>query len=156
MKENIVSIVFDFSPLTKEELNSLELTDGFYSPYNLKAIYMNEIVGYIVVEERNPNFVLNNLLSKELYKWSIQLNNKKWLCIRKIYFQEQYLYSGNLENMFDEFISKIPNGYYLWCNISNKELNQYITQIGGFTDLPIGICPNTSIRIFNVYQRNYE
>ena len=38
----------------------------------------------------------------------------------------------------------------------NKELNQYITQIGGFTDLPIGICPNTSIRIFNVYQRNSE
>ena len=65
MEENIVSIVFDFSPITKEELNSLELTDGFYSPYNLKAIYMNEIVGYIVVEERKPNFVLNNLLSKE-------------------------------------------------------------------------------------------
>lgn len=108
----------------------------------------------IFIDSREINFDL--YLSKELYKWSIQLNNKKWLCIRKIYFQEQYLYSGNLENMFDEFISKIPNGYYLWCNISNKELNQYITQIGGFTDLPIGICPNTSIRIFNVYQRNNE
>jgi hypothetical protein len=55
----------------------------------------------------------------------------------------------NLENMFDEFISKIPHGFNLWCNISNKELNQYITQIGGFTDLPIGICPNTKIRIFD-------
>ena len=86
----------------------------------------------------------------------MQLNSKKWFCIRKIYFQKQHFYSGNLENMFDEFISKIPYGFNLWCNISNKELNQHITQIGGFTDLPIGICPNTSIRIFNVYQRNSE
>ena len=75
---------------------------------------------------------------------------------RKIYFQEQYLYSGNLENMFDEFVSKLPDGYNLWCNISRSELNQYITQIGGFADLPNEICPNTSVRIFNVYQRNKE
>ena len=58
MRENIVSTVFDFQTLTKDDLNSLELTDGFYSPYNIKAVYMNKIVGYIVVEERNPNFVL--------------------------------------------------------------------------------------------------
>lgn len=156
MRENIESIVFDFQTLTKDDLNSLELTDGFYSQYNIKAVYMNKIVGYIVVEERNPNFVLNHSLSKDLYDWSAQLNSKKWFCIRKIYFQEQHLYSGNLENMFDEFISKIPYGFNLWCNISNKELNQYITQIGGFMDLPIGICPNTSTRIYNVYQRNNE
>ena len=58
MRENIVSTVFDFQTLTKDDLNSLEVTDGFYSPYNIKAVYMNKIVGYIVVEERNPNFVL--------------------------------------------------------------------------------------------------
>ena len=155
-KANMGSIIFEFNPLTKDDLNSLELTDGFYSPYNIKALYMDEIVGYIVVEERKPNFVLNSSLSKELHEWSARLNDKKWLCIRKIYFQEQYLYSGNLENMFDKFVSKLPDGYNLWCNISRSELNQYITQIGGFADLPNEICPNTSVRIFNVYQRNKE
>ncbi len=156
MEENIVSVVFDFLSLTKDDFNLYGIADVYYSPYSIKAVYMNEIVGYIVVEERNPNFVLNDSLNEDLYNRTVLLNNHKWLYIRKIRFHSGYLHSGNLENMFDKLISKIPNEYNLWCNISIKQMEKYIMQIGGFTDLPQEICPNRNIRIFNVYQRNNE
>ena len=45
------SPLFVFSSLNRGELNTIELTDGFHSPYNIKAVFNSEIVGYIIVEE---------------------------------------------------------------------------------------------------------
>ena len=144
------SALFDFSSLCKEELSSIELTDGFHSPYNVKAVFNSEIVGYIIIEETNPHFQAIEPLDEGLLECLNLLNSKRWLHIRKICFDERYRFTGNLENLFDNLISILPDDCGLWCNIS-MDSHKYIEQIGGFTELPNAICSNTSIRIFSVY-----
>ena len=72
-----------------------------------------------------------------------------------MYFKEQFRDTGNLENMFDKLVSILPDDCDLWCNVS-MDSNKYIEQIGGFTSVPKSFCTNTSVRIFNVYQRKHE
>lgn len=149
------SPTFEFSPLTMEELNSLELTEGFHSPYNIKALFNGEIVGYIIIEETKPHFRANAPLDEALLNHLKLLNNKQWFLIRKIHFAEKYRATGNLENMFDKLVSILPDDCDLWCNVS-MDSHKYIEQIGGFTNVPKSISSNTSVRVFNVYQRRHE
>lgn len=151
----IPSPSFEFSTLSMDELNSLDLTDGFYSPFNIKCVFSNEIVGYIIVEELDPHFQANEPLDEGLLSHLNLLNSKRWFLIRKIYFKEKYRDTGNLENMFDKLVCKLPDNCDLWCNVS-MDSHKYIEQIGGFTNVPKSICSNTSVRIFNVYQRRHE
>ena len=149
------SPLFVFSSLNRWELNSIELTDGFHSPYNIKAVFNSEIVGYIIVEETNPHFQANEPLDDSLLNHLNLLNSKRWFLIRKMYFKEQFRDTGNLENMFDKLVSVLPDDCDLWCNVS-MDSHKYIEQIGGFTSVPKSFCANTSVRIFNVYQRKHE
>lgn len=114
----IPSPSFEFSTLSMDELNSLDLTDGFYSPFNIKCVFSNEIVGYIIVEALNPHFQANEPLDEGLLSHLNLLNSKRWFLIRKIYFKEKYRDTGNLENMFDKLVCKLPDDCDLWCNVS--------------------------------------
>ena len=149
------SPLFEFSSLGMDELNALELSDGFHSPYNIKAVFNSEIVGYIIIEERNPHFMATEPLEEGLLNRLNLLNSKRWFLIRKIWFVEKYRFTGNLENMFDNLIGILPDDCDLWCNIS-IDRHKYIEQIGGFTELPKAICSNASVRIFSVYQLRHE
>ena len=151
----ISPIACDFGPLTRNDLESIEYADGLYSQYNIKATYENKIVGYIIAEEQNPVFCADASLTEGLRNRALLLNSMRWLRIRKIYFQDSYLDSGNLEDMFDEFVLNLPDAYnLLWCD--TDDVGKYIEQIGGFTDLPKEICPNENIRIYSVYQLKNE
>ena len=151
----ISSPIIEFSALCKEELKTIELNEGFHSPYNIKAVLNGKIVGYIIVEERNPNFQTYGNIDKGLSERLTILNSKQWFLIRKIYFAKKYLYIGNLETMFDKLIIALPNDCDLWYYTS-IDINGFLKQLGGFTELPKDICPNINIRIFSVYQRRNE
>ena len=149
------SPTFEFSPLTIGNLKSLGLAEGFHSPYNIKASFNSEIVGYVIVEETSPHLQANETLDEGLLNRLNLLNSKRWFLLRIIYFDEIYRFTGNLENMFDKLISVLPEDCDIWCNTS-MDSHKFIEQIGGFTELPKAICLNTSIRMFSVYQRRHE
>lgn len=148
--------LFQYSVMSLMDMNSLGISDGLYSPFNVTAKFKGRIMGYILTEKRPLNINHRKDTSQELMDYASILTSKEWYLIRKICFQEDYRYSGNLENMFDFLIDVLPQDCDLWCNIYWDRKTKYIEQIGGFAEIHNDICKNDNIRIYSVYQRKNE
>ena len=138
-----------------DDLSYLNLSEALYSPYNAKATYNGEIVGFIIVRKRHIGVDPNNV-PQQSKEYAVTLANKNWFDLRCIRFNAEFRWTGNLENLFDYSIGILPDGYDIWSNIYWDGCTQYITRIGGFAKIPHDVCPNQNIRIYSVYHRKHE
>lgn len=148
--------IFDFSVPSIEDLRNMGISESLYSPYNVIAVYQSKVVGYITIEDRNINLPTKRDITKEESDYVELLKSKKWLLVRRINFNNRYLETGNLLNMFDYLVRILPNDCFLWTNKHWDRKTCYIDSIGGFTELPTNICKNKNILIYSVYQRKNE
>ena len=148
--------IFEFSTPSKEDLSMMGISDALYSPYNVKATYKGEIVGYITIQDRDINIPIKDSYTKEEQEYVKMLKSNKWYLIRKIFFKEEFKETGNLYNMFDYLVNILPKDCYLWTNIYWDRKTHLIDYIGGFALLPYDICNNGNIRIYSVYQSRNE
>ena len=148
--------VFEFSTPSIDDLKIMGLSEALYSPYNVKAVYEGQIVGYITVQDKDINLPMKRHYTEEEKQRVKLLKSKKWFLIRRISFKEEYKETGNLYNMFDYLIKILPNDSYLWSNVYWDRKTHHIQYVGGFTSLPEDICGNNNLQIFSVYQARNE
>lgn len=148
--------IFEFSTPSIEDLSKMGISEPLYSPYNVKAEYQGKTVGYIIIEDRDVNLPSNRGVTNDASDYVELLKSKKWYLIRKISFDDRYLETGNLLNMFDYLINILPKDCYLWTNKFWDENTCYLDSIGGFAQLPMDVCNNRNILIYSVYQRKNE
>lgn len=148
--------VFEFSSPSINDLSVIGISESLYSPYNVIAVYQGRIVGYITIQEKDINLPMKRDYTEDEKRYVNILKSKKWFLIRRIFFQEKYIITGNLYNMFDYLIKILPKDCYLWSNVYWDRKTKFIQYIGGFTSLPNHICDNENIQIFDVYQSRNE
>lgn len=149
--------VLKFSVLELNEMNSLGIDKGLFSPYNIKAEDENgQIVGYIIVKEKPLFSRKPKGLSKNDLMEIEAICQNRWLNIRMIRIKKEYRFSGDVENMFDYLVHNVlPSDCYLWSNNYWDRKTNYLQQLG-FDDFHSRLNFNPNIMIFSVYHYKNE
>ena len=123
------------------------------SKYSQKVVDHNDqMIGAIIFQDNDLKvedsyiFESDNEEAKLFYE---NLNKANSIQLRKIIFDENHRYSGELENLFDHITTNIiPTDYVIWCN-PILDLKSYLKQIGGFNP-PLFDIPNKNILLFSI------
>ena len=122
------------------------------SQFSTKAVDCDNMIGAFLFEDaplRFDKYFLQGLIDKEEKNYFENLNHAYSVLLRKVIFRKDYLYTGELENLFDYITAKIiPTTFIIWCN-NVDPVKEYITQLGGFNP-PIYQFPNKNIVLFSI------
>lgn len=122
------------------------------SKYSKKAVKDGVVIGTIVFQDEQlhiDNVNIQNTDNDDTKTYYMNLKKANSIRLRKISFLKEYLYSGEVENLFDYITSKvIPTDFIIWC-YKVFPLRNYVKQIGGFNP-PLYKLPNEKVLLFSV------
>lgn len=140
-----------FEPLTNLDLEQLGCSFQNLHECSIKAVLKecdkdDIIIGYIAIE-KTPFHLLPTKNDNEAIKdYKNKFNKIQSFLLRKIYITEEYRYTGKLESLFDNVVSKLPFKSIVWCRPSHMgEHSSLVEQIGGFNSIPYNIDSNVLI-----------
>ena len=88
------------------------------SKYSKKAVKDGVVIGTIVFQDEQlhiDNVNIQNTDNDDTKTYYMNLKKANSIRLRKISFLKEYLYSGEVENLFDYITSKvIPTDFIIW------------------------------------------